>query len=164
MRLMFTFLLALAGTPALAQSTEADVLRCAAQPDGVARLACFDALAARLRAAPAAAPTAAAPTPPVAVAPPPVVTQEQQVAAFGAPQISAADELASLDSRIDGLLEGWQGGSVFILANGQRWMVADGSSAVLYLKSPKVSIKRAALGGFRIEFEGSNQTARVKRL
>jgi hypothetical protein len=32
------------------------------------------------------------------------------------------------------------------------------------LRNPKVTVRRAALGTFRIEFEGSNQTARVKRM
>jgi hypothetical protein len=153
--LLALLLLTLAALPAAAQSTDAEVLRCAAQPDGTARLACFDALATRLRALPVSAPSAL---------PPAAVTPEQKVAAFGAPQISAKDELDAMQSRIDGLFEGWQGGSIFTLANGQRWMVMDGSSGVVSLKNPKVTVRRGALGSFRIEFEGSNQTARVRRL
>jgi len=160
--LLALLLLTLAALPAAAQSTDAELLRCAAQPDGTARLACFDALATRLRALPVSAPSA---LPAAPVAPPPAaVTPEQKVAAFGAPQISAKDELEAMQSRIDGLFEGWQGGSIFTLANGQRWMVMDGSSGVVSLKNPKVTVRRGALGSFRIEFEGSNQTARVKRL
>ena len=86
------------------------------------------------------------------------------MAAFGAPQRVPAQEIDAVQSRILGLFEGWDPGQVLLLENGQRWRIADGSSATLRLRDPKVTVRRAALGTFRIEFEGSNQTARVKRM
>ncbi len=131
--------------PLSAQAGDADWLRCAELRESAPRLACYDAQAARLRQAPAAA-------------------AAERVAAFGAPQRVPAQEIDAVQSRILGLFEGWDPGQVLLLENGQRWRIADGSSATLRLRDPKVTVRRAALGTFRIEFEGSNQTARVKRM
>lgn len=134
-----------------------ELQRCAQLPDAAPRLACYDALAARLRqAAPAPASALAVP----AAAP----TAAQKVEAFGAPVVAERDQLEAIESRIGGLVDGWEPGTVFTLANGQRWMIADGSRGVMDLRDPVVRIRRGALGTFRIEFEGSKQTARVKRL
>ena len=138
--------------PLGAQAGDADWLRCAELRESAPRLACYDAQAARLRQAPAAAASAAS------------AAAAEQVAAFGAPQRVPAQEIDAVQSRILGLFEGWDPGQVLLLENGQRWRIADGSSATLRLRDPKVTVRRAALGTFRIEFEGSNQTARVKRM
>jgi hypothetical protein len=136
--------------PLGAQAGDADWLRCAELRESAPRLACYDAQAARLRQAPAGrSPARRAP---------------ERVAAFGAPQRVPAQEIDAVQSRILGLFEGWDPGQVLLLENGQRWRIADGSSATLRLRDPKVTVRRAALGTFRIEFEGSNQTARVKRM
>lgn len=134
-----------------------DLQQCAQIADGTARLACYDALAAKRRAAPAAV------APPV-VAAAPAPTAAQKVEAFGAPVVAEKDQLDAIESRIDGIVDGWEAGTLFTLANGQRWMIADGSRAAMNLRNPKVWIRRGALGSFRIEFEGSKQSARVKRL
>lgn len=136
---------ALLALPAQAQVADSELLRCAALPDATARLACFDELAvgAKVRQSPQGRSAAI-------------------VAAFGAP--TAADQTTSIDSEIDGLLEGWGPASQFRLRNGQVWRVSDNSSATLYLKSPKVTVRRGALGSFVIEFEGSKETARVRRV
>lgn len=126
-------------------------LRCAARTDAAERLACYDALALTLRKPAAPAPAVSA-------------TPAQQAARFGAPEPSAKDTLDAVESQIAGHVEGWGPGQVFQLANGQRWYVADGSTGVMDLKNPKVTIRRAAMGTFRIEFEGSKQSARVKRM
>ncbi|WP_326537118.1 hypothetical protein [Pseudorhodoferax sp.] len=138
--------------PLGAQAGDADWLRCAELRESAPRLACYDAQAARLRQAPAAAASAAS------------AAAAERVAAFGAPQRVPAQEIDAVQSRILGLFEGWDPGQVLLLENGQRWRIADGSSATLRLRDPKVTVRRAALGTFRIEFEGSNQTARVKRM
>lgn len=152
MRYLILLALGLAPLPLLADEWQ----RCAQLAEATPRLACYDALAARLRqAAPAAssAPKAPAPAPSAA----------QKIEAFGAPAVAQRDQLESIESRIDGVVRGWEPGTVFTLANGQRWAVADGSSVALYLRDPLVRIRRGAMGTFRIEFEGSNQTARVQR-
>jgi len=138
--------------PLGAQAGDADWLRCAELRESAPRLACYDAQAARLRQALAAAASAAS------------AAAAERVAAFGAPQRVPAQEIDAVQSRILGLFEGWDPGQVLLLENGQRWRIADGSSATLRLRDPKVTVRRAALGTFRIEFEGSNQTARVKRM
>ncbi len=150
---------ALLSPAVLAQGgTEAEVARCAQLAEAAPRLACFDALAERLRKMPAA------PASTAAVVVPPAPSLAQRVDAFGVQPVAPKDELEAIESRVDGLVEGWGPGTVFQLANGQRWMVADGSSVALYLKSPKVKVRRGAFGTFRLEFEGSNESARVKRL
>lgn len=135
-----------------------ELQRCAQIADAAPRLACYDALALRLRSAAA---TAAAPAESPAAAAP---TAAQKLEAFGAPVVAQKDQLDAIESQIEGLVDGWEAGTLFTLANGQRWMIADGSRAAMNLRNPKVRIRRGALGTFRIEFEGSNQTARVKRL
>ena len=62
------------------------------------------------------------------------------------------------------MFEGWGPTSRIRLTNGQVWQVTDGSSAPLSLQSPRVTVKRALLGGYVMEFEGSNRTARVRRV
>jgi hypothetical protein len=154
---------------ALAQSADAELQRCARLPEAASRLACYDALAASQRTAAQplqAAPAVQAAPAPIAVSAAPVAppTAAQKQEAFGAPVVAAKDQLDAIESRIEGLVDGWEAGTLFTLANGQRWMIADGSRAAMNLRNPKVTIRRGALGTFRIEFEGSNQTARVKRL
>jgi len=154
----------LLGTSAFAQDTA--LLRCADIANRDARLDCFDALAAKARAAQAAGATPLAqaenfgrdslPASPKAPAAPPSAQSAE------APRAAEA-VIDSVTSQIDGIVEGWGPGTVFTLANGQRWQVSDGSRAEIYLKSPKVKIKHAVLGGYVIEIEGTNKTAKVKR-
>ena len=67
-------------------------------------------------------------------------------------------------SRIDGRFDGWGPKSLIRLANGQVWQVSDDSDAVLNLNNPQVTIRRGILGAFYLELDGTNRTARVKRL
>ncbi|WIT13788.1 hypothetical protein PFX98_09245 [Paucibacter sediminis] len=144
--------LALASGTACAQQSE--LQRCRGIADKDARLACYDGIALATPAA--AAPAAAVPK---AVAP-----AEPKADTFGLERRQLKAEADAVESRIDGPFDGWGPKSVIRLANGQAWMVIDGSSAVLRLKSPKVLVRRAAMGSFMMEFEGSNETARVRRL
>jgi hypothetical protein len=128
--------------------------RCRAISEAAARLACYDALplgtAPPLPAPPAAtsAPTAAA------VAP-------AAVQAFGQER---RDEPETLSSHIQGVFEGWGPRSRIKLANGQVWQVVDGSEGVYFLQNPKVTVKRALMGGFQLEIEGAKRTPRVRRV
>lgn len=149
----------------------ADLLRCRGLADDRARLACYDALAATARpATPAAAPVA----PPV----PPAGTAAGTAAVVAAPQPPAAPAASptaetdfgrtgagpqQVETRIDGLFEGWDRNTRIRLANGQVWQVIDGSAAALALRDPVVRVRRAALGSFLMEFEGTNRTVRVRR-
>ncbi len=62
------------------------------------------------------------------------------------------------------MFEGWGARTRIRLANGQVWQVVDGSSAALALNEPRVTVRRALMGDFVLEVEGSNRTAKVKRL
>jgi len=137
---------------------------CRTLTDNSARLSCYDALAdqatrqPQAAAAPAAAMTAGASA---AVASTAVAATAADT--FGLNQ-KPKNEPEVIRSQIDGLFQGWGPNRIIDLSNGQSWQVADGSSAVLYLKNPKVEIRKAAMGTFMLELEGSNETARVKRI
>lgn len=139
------FILALLSSSALAQET--DLLRCSAVPDKDARLACYDGLAATAIEARRVAATPAAKT-----------------QSFGAETTPKKDDIEAIESSIAGQFDGWGPRSVIRLTNGQSWQITDGGSAVLFLKDPKVKIRRAAMGTFMLEIAGSNETARVRRL
>lgn len=138
-------LVLLCAAPAAAQVADSELLRCAKEADSSARLACFDALAAG-----------------ATVRQTPAGKQAAVMASFGAP--TAADGTEAIESEIEGLLEGWGPNTHFRLKSGHVWRVVDNSSATLYLKSPRVTIRRAALGSFLMEFAGSRETARVRRV
>jgi hypothetical protein len=144
MRTSFALLLALASAAVSAQGTE--MQRCRGMADDRARLACYDALAAGAGEAAAAA------------------SATKSGATFGLDMQLRKSEPDAIESQLTGLVEGWGPRSLFKLANGQVWQVIDGSSAVLYLKDPKVKIRRGAMGTFVLEIDGTNETARVNRL
>ncbi len=139
-------LLTLIAGPALAQNAE--LQRCRAIPDKDQRVLCYDALAARDAEGRPTAISAAAPS---------------RTDTFGLPA-QRPGEADVVGSQIMGLVEGWGPNSLIRLANGQVWQVKDNSSVVLYLKDPKVKVRRGVLGSFILELEGSNETARVQRL
>jgi len=139
-------ILVLLSGSALAQNAE--LQRCRAIPDKDQRVLCYDALAARDAEG---RPTAAA-----AAAPPRTDTFGRPVQRPGEPDV--------VESQIVGLVEGWGPNSVIRLANGQAWQVKDNGSVVLYLKDPKVKVRRGVPGSFILELEGSNETAKVQRL
>jgi hypothetical protein len=162
MRALALLLLA-ATTSALAD--DAGVLRCRAIKDPAARLACYDAIAVP-SAAPAAAaqPKAGAPAvapgaaPKAAAAPP---TPAQQ---FGMEAKTPVGQLDAIESTIPGMFESWGPNTVIALANGQSWQISDGSTGYLHMENVKVKIRRAFMGSFVIEFEGSNRVAKVRRV
>jgi hypothetical protein len=141
---LLTLSLSAAGALA-AEPLEAALRRCRALPEAAARLGCYDAL-----------PWPASPTlPPV----PPALTPE---AAFGLESRRSA--VQDISSSLPGLFEGWDTNTRFTLANGQVWQVSDGSSASVYLRDPKVTVRRAAMGSFRLEIAGTHQAPRVQRV
>ena len=139
------FSLGVALAAGAAWSDEAAMRRCRGLADATARLNCYDALP--LGAAAVAAPAAAAS--PVA-------------ASFG---LQRADEaVLEVVTSIPGLFEGWRPSDRIRLANGQLWQVSDDSSAVYYLRDPKVTVRRAAFGTFVLDIEGARKLPRVRRL
>ena len=146
-------LIIIAGT---ALADETDWQRCRGIKDPAARLACYDALVS--------APGKDQP----AVRPQPGATQPSspQAAAgqFGLEQRASKPEQEAIQSHIPGRFEGWQANSRIALANGQVWIISDGSSAYYDLVDPKVTIRRGMLGAFYLEIEGKNRSPRVKRI
>jgi len=133
--------LVLTGT-AIAQVPDTEMARCAAITDGATRLGCLDALVAgsvaRLQAGTVAP---AAPTAIAAVAAAPYRVYDQ----------------------IEGRVEGWGPNTHFRLKNGQVWRVSDGSTGDLGLTDPKVTIRRNRFGTYFLEFEGRNDSPKVRR-
>jgi len=162
----------LAAVPAW--SDDAGLGRCRELADARARLVCYDALplggsSARAPAPAAPAPAAAPASPPraasAAPAVPPGLTSEAREARFGLEQKAAAqEELSAIQSHIPGLFEGWRPNMRIRLANGQVWQIADDSGRMMERRDPKVTVRRAALGAFFLDFEGDNRSPRVRRI
>lgn len=152
------FLLALLALPALA-ADDAAVQRCRAISEATARLACYDAL-------PLAPPTRATPAPQAAAAPAAVAAPVAAVAPAAAQTFGQErrDEPEALSSHIQGAFEGWGPRSRIKLANGQVWQVIDGSEGVYFLQNPKVTVRRAMMGGFQLDIEGAKRLPRVRRV
>ncbi len=152
-------------------SPSARLQNCRALPESQARLACYDALADQIsqQAKPTTGQVATSSSSSAAVATAAAAATTSATAStagvdtFGLTQKSK-NEPELIRSQIQGLFQGWGPNRIIDLANGQAWQVIDGSSAVLYLKSPRVEIRKAAMGTFMLELEGSNETARVKRV
>lgn len=136
---LFVIGLALATSlPALAADAPATLKDCRAITDSAQRLACYDAL-------PLEAPA------------------KSWTERFGLATPSEPAE-GEISSHIAGQFQGWGPSTVFTLANGQQWRVSDGSSAYYIKQDPKVVVSRGLLGGYRLEVEGLNKVAGVKRV
>lgn len=138
-----------------ALADDAALLKCRAIPDVAARVACYDAIpvgAARPAQAPAAA-TAAAPA----------ATAEQN---FGMEAVKQREtQPKSVQSTIVGEFDGWGPSSQIRLANGQVWRIIDGSEAVLPRRSDvKVNIERNVFGTIFLRVDGTNSSAKVRRV
>jgi hypothetical protein len=143
-----------------ALADDAALQKCRALADASARLRCYDAipLGAVATAVPAAAPAAKAA--PVA----PAATAEQN---FGIEQVKKKVDEApkSIESTIVGNFDGWGPNSMIKLANGQVWRIIDGSEAVLTpAQNPKVRIEKNMFGTLFLHVEGSNNSAKVRRV
>ena len=68
-----------------------------------------------------------------------------------------------IESRIDGDFEGWDGDTIFKLANGQIWQQVSYAYAYSYRYSPKVIIFRTS-AGYEMTVEGVSGRIRVQRL
>ncbi|TAL74691.1 MAG: hypothetical protein EPN56_02225 [Rhodanobacter sp.] len=70
----------------------------------------------------------------------------------------------AIRSTVAGAFRGWQPGAVLVLANGQRWRVADDSmlDTGKALDSPAVTIQPGLVGGWLLKVDGYNTAARVQ--
>jgi hypothetical protein len=155
MRPTLLIALLLAYLPGAVLADDDGLRRCRALAADAARLACYDAIALTpaAPAAPAAAAAAVASAGSAAAAP---------AARFGLPE--GPDRIERVESRIEGRFEGWRPLDRFRLANGQVWQVIDGSTGVYWLDSPRVAVRRGALGSFVLEIEGVKPFVRVRRI
>ena len=88
------------------------------------------------------------------------------VEAIGAAATSSSPSLSNervIESKIDGEFNGWEGGTIFKLRNGQIWQQIDGRYKYKYKYSPEVLlIPRGNHHEMRVE--GMDATVRVVRL
>jgi hypothetical protein len=134
-----------------ALADDAALLACRKLDDGPARLACYDVIPADADAPRPALAAAAAPADPAQ--------------SFGLENVRRPEAPKLIDSTLVGRFDGWGPNTQFKLANGQVWRVSDGSSGMLDpVTDPKVRISRNMFGTMFIEFPGTNQSAKVKRV
>lgn len=139
-------LLAVSALASSAMAADADLLRCRAIADPASRVVCYDA---------------------IAVAAPVKVGAADPAANFGlsASQMRKPSEPEAVESTLLGTIDGWGPGTIFRLANGQTWRVADDSSnSITEQQNPKIRITRNALGTLFMEIDGTNKAPRVRRL
>jgi len=149
-----------------ALADDASMLRCRQLQEAPARLACYDAIAlapaatAVAQAAPAAGAPAAG-SPAATVYMPSKADLER---GFGNEHNSPAAKLESIESAIVGEFDGWVPKQRIRLANGQVWMIADDSQAILELNNPKVRLEKGMMGAIYMDIEGARNSPRVKRI
>ena len=68
-----------------------------------------------------------------------------------------------IESRIDGIFDGWHGDTIVELENGQIWQQAEYFYSYTYEWHPKVIISQSSLG-WVMKVKGTNKTVKVKRL
>ena len=136
-------LLLLVSTTALAD--DATVLQCRSLADAASRLACYDAM-------------------PVGQARPAVAAAG---ADFGREAVKPKQEAQpkAIESTIVGQFSGWRPNTRITLANGQVWRIVDDSASDLPpTRNQKVRIERNLFGTFFLKIDGSNDSAKVRRV
>lgn len=154
----------------LAEQVEA----CAGEASAVARLDCYDRIAAALSDA-ADAPPAAAAQPPVepvaAPAPAPAAAPRSAVDEFGMnadleetlPDDARRQELDSIQATVVEIAERPRGERIFTLDNGQAWTETSTERGARVDVGDPVEIKKGMLSGYRLVGRGS-RSSRVRRL
>jgi len=163
----------------------AEMQACTKIVDNLARLTCFDQLAAKLdQVKTAQKPAAELEAPMMQTAPlvqkteakvqqeladvpsapkPAVISKEQQVASFGK-KAEQIDEVESIHAHMVGEFRGWVKGKIITLDNGQKWKVVGASKGYIRLMNPAVKIEKAIFGSFNMRVEGFTPFAKVKRI
>ena len=146
-----------------ALADDASMLRCRQLNEAPARLACYDAIElAPPGAAPASGSPAAAGAPVAAMAATPSKAELER--GFGNEHNSPAARLESIETSIVGEFDGWVPNQRIRLANGQVWVIADDSQALLELNNPKVRLEKGMMGAIYMDIEGARSSPRVKRI
>jgi len=77
----------------------------------------------------------------------------------------AAPKHAPMESTVPGRFRGWSAGQIFVLANGQRWQVANGDSYYSpVVENPRVQVLPSAFGGHWLRFPDLDLQVRVSPL
>ncbi len=149
-----------------ALADDASMLRCRQLKEAPARLACYDAieLAPAGTVAAQAAPAAGAPAAGAPAATVYMPSKADLERGFGNEHNSPAAKLESIESSIVGEFDGWVPKQRIRLANGQVWMIADDSQAILELNNPKVRLEKGMMGAIYMDIEGARNSPRVKRI
>lgn len=90
--------------------------------------------------------------------------QTQKEKTFGFEQKIIKESADTIESTIEGEFSGWTGKTVFHLANGQVWRQSQPGRLYHKATNPKVIIKKAAFGSYRLKVEGANARVYVKRI
>lgn len=97
-----------------------------------------------------------------------LATSSARAAAAPAEDRSGFENAArhTVTSRIAGEFKGWNGGTRFVLENGQEWVQTDAAvlTGIKTLTNPAVTIKPGMFSGWLLNVEGYNSTTRVKRV
>jgi hypothetical protein len=164
----------LAGVCDAQAQIQAELAHCALIPASSERLACYDALAQAATAfahewsrsfAPDAARTA-----PVSAEPAAPGGDGSRDFGFdnggadGGSRSGSDDGPAQVQSRYDGEFMGWTGKTLFRLENGQVWKQSQDDRVSYRATRPMITIKRGALGSFRLSVQGLKSTIRVERV
>lgn len=78
-----------------------------------------------------------------------------------------AEETSSpdvIESRVDGDFKGWDGDTIFILANGQIWQQDSYSYHYSYAYRPKVIIYKTSSGRYKMKVDRVSKEIYVKRI
>ena len=70
---------------------------------------------------------------------------------------------SAVETRISGDFEGWQGGTTWLMDNGQVWQQTSQGQHYYYASRPKVVIYRVSTG-WKMKVEGDNEEVPVKRV
>jgi hypothetical protein len=75
------------------------------------------------------------------------------------------DDESPISSQLVGTFSGWDGQTVFKLANGMIWIQADKDKHfVKELRNPTVVIEKGFLTGWRLRVEGDDEDCKVRRI
>ena len=76
-----------------------------------------------------------------------------------------SDARELITSNVIGEFKGFNSGTIIKLENGQTWRVESGElEGIKAMSNPKVTIRPGMIGGWRLQVEGYNSVAKVKRV
>jgi hypothetical protein len=78
---------------------------------------------------------------------------------------SDSEAREQISSNVIGEFKGFGRGTIIKLENGQTWQVESGElDGIKAMSNPKVTIRPGLIGGWRLQVEGYNSVAKVKRI